>query len=260
MKSKVLLLILLLLILTLPTISQTAQEPEKPLYFTTGNEASVVGTITLKGTPPKPRTIDMSADPLCQQFNRKPVYDWLITKEGRLANAFVYVMGEPLRAYRFAVPDTEVILNQHGCYFEPHVFGLQVGQSLRIINGDPTQHNIHPTPKMNPEWNMSQAANSPPIFKTFGRAEVVIPIKCNQHPWMRAYAGVVNHPYFAVTDKSGKFEIRNLPPGSYRLAVWHELFGEQVIDITIQPGETRNADFTFDTTQILENAKWAFEN
>jgi hypothetical protein len=249
---------LFILLLVSVVVSVTAQEPEKPLYYSTGNDANVAGTITLKGTPGKLRTIDMSADLSCQQLNHKPTLDVLITNQGRLANAFIYVKGDMLNVYRFAVPDTEVMLNQHACYFEPHVFGLQVGQSLMIINADPTQHNIHPTPKLNPEWNMSQAAYAPPIVKTFSRAEVMVPIKCNQHPWMKAYVGVLNHPYFAVSDKSGKFEIRGLPPGTYKLVVWHEVFGEQEIDITLAPGESRNADFTFDFAKIPEEKKWSF--
>ncbi len=248
-----------LFILPLLSLMVLFQEPEKPLYFPTGNEANVVGTITLKGTPGKLRVIDMSADPVCQDLNRKPKPDWIISNQGRLANAFVYVKGEALNTYRFEVPDSEVVLNQNACYFEPHVFGLRVGQSLRITNGDPTQHNVHPTPKLNPEWNQTQAANSPPMVKTFRRAEVMIPIKCNQHPWMKAYVGVMSHPYFAVSDRLGNFEIRGLPPGTYKLVVWHEIFGEQEIDVTVAPGESRNADFTFDAEKIPEEKKAWFE-
>lgn len=250
---------LFILLLVSVVVSVMAQEPEKPLFFATGNEANVVGTITLKGTPPKLRVLDMSADPACQQQNRKPQPDSLITNQGALANAFIYVKGDMLNVYRFEVPDTEVMLNQRSCYFEPHVFGLRVGQTLMIINGDPTLHNVHPTPRLNPEWNQTHAADSPPMVKTFRRAEVMIPIKCNQHPWMKAYVGVMNHPYFAVSDRSGKFEIRNLPPGTYKLLVWHEIFGEQEIDVTLVPGENRTADFTFDAAIILENSKWLFE-
>ena len=213
------------------TFSQ--QEPEKPTFFPTGNEANVVGTITLKGTPPKLRVIDMTADPLCQTHNRKSRYDWVITNQDGLQNAFIYVKGEKLEAYQFEVPDSHVILNQRACYFEPHVFGLRVGQTLQIINADPTQHNVHPVPKLNQEWNQTQAADAPPMVKTFRRAEVMIPIKCNQHPWMRAYVGVMKHPFFAVSDGSGKFEIRGLPAGTYKLAVWHEVFGDQEIEITV---------------------------
>ena len=235
------------------------QDPEKPTYFPTGNEASIAGTITLKGTPPKLNLIEFAADPICQTLNRKARHDWIITNQGHLANAFIYVKGDKLNAYNFPMPDSEVILNQRACHFEPHVFGLRVGQTLRIINGDPTQHNVHPVPKFNQEWNQTQAKDAPPMVKTFPRAEVMIPIKCNQHPWMKSYVGVMNHPYFAVSDELGKFEIRGLPAGTYKVAVWHEVFGEQEIEITVVPGESRNADFTFDAKKINENLKYGFE-
>ena len=249
-------LYIFLLFAALPVV---AQETQKPFYYPTGNEATVSGTISLKGPPPKLGVIDMTADPACRDANRSPKPDWVITNQGRLANAFIFVKGETLDAYQFAVPDAEVIMNQRACYFEPHVFGLRVGQSLRIINGDPTQHNVHPTPKLNQEWNQTQAINAPPMVKTFARAELMIPIKCNQHPWMKAYVGVMNHPYFAVSDRLGNFEIRGLPAGTYKLVAWHEVFGEQEIEITVIPGESRNADFTFDAKKIAEDKKYYFE-
>ena len=84
-----------------------------------------------------------------------------------------------------------------------------------------------------------------------------MPIKCNQHPWMKAYAGVMDHPYFAVSDSLGKFEIRGLPAGTYKLIVWHQVFGEQEIEITLVPGENRNADFTFDSEKVPESMKYS---
>ncbi|HET6974774.1 MAG TPA: carboxypeptidase regulatory-like domain-containing protein [Pyrinomonadaceae bacterium] len=236
------------LLLLFSLTQTTAQEPQdKPMYFPTGNEANVTGTITVKGTVPAARLIDMSADPICQEQNRKPETESVITSQGRLQNAFIYVKGEKLGTYRFEIPEAEVLLNQRACYFEPHVFGLRVGQVLRIMNGDPTQHNVHPTPKLNQEWNQTQAANAPPMIKTFKRAEVMIPIKCNQHPWMKAYAGVMDHPFFAVSDRLGKFEIHGLPEGTYKVVVWHEVLGEQEMEITVVPGESRSVDFTFDS-------------
>lgn len=248
-----------LLVTLLLVFSLVQQEPQKPFYYPTGNEASVFGTINFKGTLPKPRIIDMSADPVCQSLNRKPEVDWVITNQGRLKNAFIYVKGEKLDAYQFEMPDSEVILNQRACFYEPRIFGLRVGQTLRIINGDRTFHNVHPTPKLNQEWNQTQAQDAPPILKTFPRAEVMIPIKCNQHPWMKTFAGVMNHPYFAVSDGSGKFEIRGLPAGTYEVVVWHEVFGEQDVEVTLIPGESRNADFTFDKENIREELKRWFD-
>ena len=224
-----------------------AQEPaEKPLYNAAGNEATVTGTINVTGTLPKVRRIDMAADPVCQQLNLDTPVDDLLVRDNKVQNAFVYVKGEFLNTHRFAVPDSDVILVQRNCYYAPHVLGLRVGQNLQIINSDQTVHNVHPTPKNNQEWNYSHPPDAPPLVKTFSRAEVAIPFKDNQHPWERAFVAVMDHPFFAVSDESGRFEIRGLPPGSYTLVVWHERLGEQELEITVTPGETRTADFTFD--------------
>ena len=228
--------------------SNTPQDDaKKPLYHPTGNEASIVGTISVNGTIPKPRRIDMTADRVCQELVREPETESFVTNENKLKNVFVYLQGESLRNYRFAVPAFEPTLQHDKCQYSPHVMGLQVDQPLRIMNSDPTVHNTHPTPKLNQEWNFSQLPNSPTVVKTFTRAEVLIPVKCNQHPWERAYLGVLKHPYFAVSDGLGRFEIRNVPPGVYRLVVWHEELGEQGQDLTLIAGEIRNADFTFNS-------------
>jgi hypothetical protein len=231
--------------MTTPVPSQKPQdEAEKPLYHTTGNEAKIVGTVSVTGSIPKPLRIDMSADSVCMELVSQPETGWVIINGNRLKNAFVYLKGEPLQNYRFEVPSWEVTLQHNQCQYFPHVTGLQVGQPLQIMNVDPTVHNTHPTPKVNQEWNFSQPPNSPAFVKTFARPEVVIPFKCNQHPWERAYVGVFKHPYFAISDGSGMFEIRNVPPGTYKLVVWHEKLGEQEQDLTLLAGETRTADFT----------------
>ena len=96
-------------------------------------------------------------------------------------------------------------LDQHGCHYVPHILGIQTNQKLTITNSDPTQHNIHPTPKSNPEWNQTQPNGAAAIEKTFARAEVLIPVKCNQHPWMKSYIGVLKHPFFAVSAADGTY-------------------------------------------------------
>ena len=229
------------------SVAQTPTEsPEKQLYNANGNEATVIGAINVTGTIPERRRIDMSADPVCIQLNQVPRLDDLLVRDGKVQNAFVYLKSEFLNTHRFAVPDSDVVLIQRNCYYTPRVIGLRVGQNLQVVNGDATVHNVHPTPKFNPEWNASHAPDSSPLVKTFSRAEVLIPFKDNQHPWERAYVAVMDHPFFAVSDESGRFEIRGLPPGTYTLVVWHERLGEQELEITVAPGETRNADFTFD--------------
>lgn len=232
--------------------SQTPpQLSEKPLYRPTGTEAAVVGTISVQGPIPKRRRIDMFADPVCVQLNNNPQTEDLLTNEDRLANAFVYVKGESLAAYQFALPDSAAILERRNCGFSPRVMGLRVGQTLSIVNVDPTTHNTHPTPKLNREWNYSQPPQGDPIIKTFIREEVLIPFKCNQHPWERAYVAVLNHPFFAVSDGFGNYEIRGLPAGTYTLVVWHERLGWQEVEVSLTPSETRKADFTFDSTKSL---------
>jgi hypothetical protein len=247
MRYRILVIAFLFLISLRLSAAQTpAESPEKPLFNPAGNEATVTGTINVTGAIPMPRLIDMAADPVCGQLNPEAPVDDLLVRDNKVQNAFVYLKSEFLNAHRFAVPDSDVVLVQRNCYYSPHVLGLRVGQNLQIINGDATVHNVHPTPKFNQEWNFSHPPNASPIVKTFSRAEVLIPFKDNQHPWEKAYVAVMAHPFFAVSDESGRFEIRGLPPGTYKLVVWHERLGEQELEITVTPGETRNADFTFD--------------
>jgi len=233
------------------SLQDPANTSEKPLYRPYGNEASVVGTIRVTGKLPPPKLIDMSADPVCVQRSKTPKVEWVVSTQQKLQNAFVYIKeGDALKLYRFEVPESEVVLQHKNCRYAPHVVGVRTGQRLSFVNGDPTTHNTHPTPKFNLEWNMSQAAGGPPLIKTFARAEVAIPFKDNQHPWEKAYVAVLDHPFFAVSDKLGNFEIRGLPIGTYKLVVWHEVLGEQEMEITLVPGETRKIDFTFDVDKV----------
>jgi plastocyanin len=221
-------------------------QDDKEIYSSTGQEGSVLGVIHFEGTPPGRRKIDMAADPNCNSNNQTRLTEDVIVRSGRLANVFVYVKsGEAIEKYRFQVPDSEVWLDQKGCRFVPRVLGVQAGQVLRILNGDPAAHNIHPYPKNNPEWNRSQPPGGASIEVRFNRPEVMIPIKCNQHPWMKALVGVLSHSFFAVSDRNGAFSISGLPPGDYKIAASHEVYGEQFTEIRIGPGESKTLNFTF---------------
>lgn len=227
---------------------QNPQEtPAKPLYKPTGNEATLTGTVIANGEIPKPKIVDLSADPLCALPNgEKYETDFLLGNNQRLLNAFIYVKsGEALNAYRFEAPESEAVLERKNCRFSPHVLGIRVGQSLSMVNNDRTTHNTHPVPKVNQEWNASQAPGTS-FSKSFKRRELFIPIKCNQHPWEKAYLSVMDHPFFAVSDAFGNYEIRGLPPGTYTLGIWHEKLGEQEIEIKVSAGENRIVDFTFE--------------
>jgi plastocyanin len=221
-----------------------------------GPTGTVVGVITYNGTPPAPRKIDTTADPVCGQKNPNLVTDDTIVKDGKLANTFVYIKegtveaGKKIGEYAWATPTTEVQLDQNGCHYAPHVLGVQVNQKLKITNSDATQHNIHPTPKLNQEWNQTQSSGQAPIEKSFGRAEVLIPVKCNQHPWMKAYIGVMKTPFFSVSNDTGAFEIKGVPPGTYTVVAWREggaAGEEKTMQVTVPANGSAKADFAFGT-------------
>jgi hypothetical protein len=125
------------------------------------------------------------------------------------------------------------------------VLGAMAGQTISIVNADPTTHNIHPTPKDNREWNESQATKAPPLEKSFAREEVMLPVKCNQHPWMRMFVNVVKNPFYAVSGSDGKFEIKGLPPGDYTIVFVHEKFGEQEQKVTLAAKDSKTLDASF---------------
>ena len=219
--------------------------PAKVKFQPKGNEGSISGVIKFDGAVPTPQTIDMSADQACASAPGQKVVDDVTVTDGKLANVFVYLKAASLDRFSYDVPDAGV-LDQHGCRYAPRVMGLMVGQTLRVLNSDQAAHNVHPSPRQNREWNKSQPPGAPPIEEKFTRAETLIPVKCNQHPWMKAHIGVLGHPYFAVTDNEGKYSIKDVPPGKYQLTAWHEKFGEQPMkDFEVKASEAKTQDFTF---------------
>ena len=217
----------------------TAAAPATPIDQAT--VGSVSGVVKYAGTAPKPAKIDMSQDPACKGSNTA---ETLVVNGGNLENAFVYVK-DGLGSRTFDVPKEAVTLDQQGCRYHPHVLGVMTGQQVKILNSDPTTHNIHPTPKDNREWNESQPPKAAPIEKTFAREEIMLPVKCNQHPWMKMYINVVKSPFFAVTDKDGKYTLKGLPPGDYTVAVVQEKLGEQTQKVTVGPKESKTVDFSY---------------
>jgi plastocyanin len=203
--------------------------------------ATVSGTVKFDGAAPKAAKIDMSQDPACKGTN---VAENVVVAGGDLANVFVYVK-EGLGNRTFDVPKEAITLDQSGCKYHPHVLGVMAGQTVKIVNSDPTTHNIHPTPKDNREWNESQPPQAAPLEKNFAREELMLPVKCNQHPWMRMFVNVTKSPFYAVTGPDGKFEIKGLPPGDYTLAFVHEKLGEQDQKIVLAAKDSKTVDVTF---------------
>jgi plastocyanin len=219
-----------------------------------GDEGTITGTIAYNGAAPAPKKIDTSADPVCGQKSPNLSTEDNVVANGKLAYAFVYIKdgatadGTKVGDYTFTAPSDTVTLDQNGCHYKPHVMGAMVNQKLNITNSDPTQHNIHFTPKNNPDWNQSQPNGAPPLTHSFARSEVLVPVKCNQHPWMKAYVGVLKHPFFAVSAEDGTFTIKGVPPGTYTVAAWHEggaTGTEKTMSVTVPASGSAKADFAF---------------
>ncbi|SPE34484.1 conserved exported hypothetical protein [Candidatus Sulfopaludibacter sp. SbA3] len=209
------------------------------------NGATVTGKVAFEGTAPKMATLDMSDKPDCAKAHSTPVksQDVVVNANGTLKNTFVWVKaGLPDKQWK--IPTTSVPLDQHGCLYEPHVLGVMAGQNIEIKNSDPTNHNIHPAATVNADFNQSQSPGTPPIMKSYARQEVMIPVKCNVHPWMRAYIGVVSHPFFAVTGDDGTFTIKGLPPGTYTIEIVHEKYGKQEQQVTVGAKDSKTVDFS----------------
>lgn len=217
----------------------------KPKYASKGDEGTITGKVSFEGVAPAAKKIDMSQDANCAGSPGDKSADDLLVADGKLANVFVYVKGGPADRNSFDIPSEPVVLDQIGCRYHPRVLGIQTNQTFRVTNSDNTTHNVHPSPKTNQEWNNMQAQGAPPIEKKFSRAETLIPVKCNQHPWMKANVGVLSHPYFAVSAKDGSYTIKNVPPGTYTLVFWHETRGEQTQQVTVAAKESKTQDITY---------------
>lgn len=198
------------------------------------------------GKAPAPKVIRMKRDPACEQESDATVHseEVVCNTDGALANVFVYIK-DGLGHNQYTAPATPVVLDQHRCRYVPRVFGIHVGQTLKILNSDHTLHNVHASAENNKPFNLAMSAAEKVRTRVFDRAEVMIPIRCNVHPWMIAYAGVLDHPFYSVTDTTGSFKLSALPAGKYEIEAWHELFGTLLQKIKIAEAETTTIDFTF---------------
>jgi plastocyanin len=204
----------------------------------------ITGRITLQGTPPKAQKVETKSDPYCTA----PVVteEVVVGPNGALQNVFVYVK-DGLGNLKFPIPTKSVALEQEGCRYKPHVMGIQVGQTLDIVNDDDTLHNIHAVPMNNGEFNKPQQFKGFRNTHVFNTAEVMVPFKCDVHKWMSAYVGVLDHPFFAVTGNDGAFTLDGLPPGTYTIEAVHEKYGRQTQTVTLGAKGSQDIAFTFKT-------------
>jgi hypothetical protein len=226
--------------------SESGAASEQAVWKPTGDEGSIKGQVRFDGQAPKMKPLSMDADSVCAGKHKGPVYPETVVanKNGTLRNVFVYVKSG-LEGKTFGEPSEPAELDQDGCMYKPHVLGMRARQGLKVVTSDDTTHNIHPMPKVNQEWNVSQPPKADPIMKAFNRPEVSIPVKCNQHPWMKAWIHVMSHPYFAVTGEDGSYEIKDLPPGNYEIEAVHEQYGAQTQKVTVAAKQPAAADFSY---------------
>ena len=207
--------------------------------------SAITGQIVFKGQAPKPATIQMNADPYCESTHSSQVTgeEVVLNADGTLRNVFVYVKQGLPGVY--PSPKEPAVIDQNGCTYRPRVQGMQVGQPLLIRNSDDTLHNIHCLAEQNAAFNLGQPARGMESKKVFTRPEVMMRFKCDVHPWMSAYIGVLEHPFFAVTGDGGAFKLEKLPAGQYLIEAWHEKYGTQQQTVTVAKDEAKAITFEF---------------
>ena len=208
---------------------------------------TITGKVKFTGTAPRNTTIDMSEEAACKtKYTSPPTEENVVAGAANaLANVFVFVSAGVPAGQTFPAPATPVVLDQSGCRYHPHVFGVQASQNVEIRNSDPVLHNIKAIAKKNRPFNISQPTAGMKTNRTFPNAEVMVSLQCNVHGWMQAWVGVRPDPFFAVSGPDGSFSIKDLPPGTYTIEAWHEKFGTQTATVTIAGTESKTANFTF---------------
>jgi plastocyanin len=208
--------------------------------------ATVAGAVNYDGAVPNLKPVSMSADPTCASKHSGPVPSDVLAlgPNKELGNVFVYVKSG-LPDAQWSPPAEPATIDQNGCLYHPHVIGVVVGQKLNFLNSDGLLHNVHALPQVNQEFNIAMPAERKEAEHTFDQAEGMFHVKCDVHPWMTAYVGVLKHPFFAVSGADGKFSIANLPAGTYTIEAWHEKLGTQEQQVTVADGGTAEVSFTF---------------
>ena len=238
----------------------TASDGGGKAYTAKGNEGTISGVVSYTGTVPEAKKIDTAADAACTAKSPDLKTEEWAVKDGKVANTYVYIKegtltdGSKVSAYStWPGMPSSATLDQNGCHYKPHVLGVVVNEPITITNSDPTTHNIHFTPKSNPDWNQSQPNGAAALTHKLAHAEVLVPVKCNQHPWMKSYVAVSKHPFFAVTGEDGSFTIKGVPPGKYTVVAWHEGGAngtEKTMEVTVPASGAAKADFSFGGTAL----------
>jgi len=216
------------------------------LYTHAFADGSIAGTIKFEGSAPHARLIHMDADPICYAVNRGNVHSssLVLGDNNTLGNVFVYIKSG-LAKTDYPAPTEAAVITQAGCNYSPHVIGVMKGQKVKFLNPDGTLHNVHGMCKINPEFNAAMPDFRKEMQVSFDKPESMFPVRCEVHPWMQAWMAVLSHPFFSVTGPDGKFEIKNIPAGTYVIEAWHEKLGAKTASVTVADNAVQKIDFTF---------------
>ena len=199
--------------------------------------ADITGKVSLDGKPPEMKEIDMSAVKECAAQHADPVTEQTVVADdkGNLANVIVAIKKAEGQDLAGEVPSEPAVLDQKGCMYEPHALAVMAGQKFLVKNDDAFLHNVHSLSTVNPPFNFGQPNKHEGQDVDSLKAEEYFRVKCDVHPWMSAYIGVFEHPFFAVTKEDGTFTIpsKGLADGEYTLTFWHEKYASET------PAETK---------------------
>jgi plastocyanin len=219
-----------------------------PATYTTidlSNSGTISGTIHFTGKAPPRVKIDMGQDPSCSLADANYTEQYMVNS-GNLANVFIYVK-DGLGNKLYAAPSTPAVMDQKSCRYTPHVIGAMVGQQIKFTNSDNTMHNVHMTPQIgtNQTVDISEPPSDSGEMRTLATPELMIPVRCNNHPWMEAFINIVSNPFYAVSDSDGHFTIKGLPPGTYTIVADHEQLGQQTATVTVAAKQAATQDFSY---------------
>lgn len=223
-----------------------APAPRQPTPLDRATLGTIAGEVRVEGAVPPQTDVRFGGSAEClaaHDGGRVPSGD-LLVRDGLLQGAFVWVK-DGLGDRVFAIPTVPVVIDQSGCLFTPRVAGAQVGQRIMFTNDDPLLHNVHGTPNASPPWNFSLPRHGISRDLRIEAPEIMVSVRCDVHPWMQAWIGVVDHPYFAVTGADGRFRLPDVPPGTYTLGVWHERLGTRETRVGLEPTATATTTIVF---------------